>query len=576
LSAKRTGSKVLALLAGSALALTACATSSGGPGATSGAKKAPITITLGYAQEFTAYNSNTVDRSALANTLVLNQVLRGFYYFKPDGTLAPDRDFGSYEKTSDNPLTVKYKINPKAVWSDGEPVDCDDIVLTWLANSTLTGDKGFSSSNPAGYDMMNPPACKEGDKEATVTYRTPFADWEGRFNWTSIMPAHIVEAQGGLTKSIVEYATKPRSPDLIKAIDFYNKGWALSPGQLKKDIMPSSGPYLIDSWTAKESLTLRANPKWWGAPPKAEKIVIRIVADDHQAQALQNGEIDVMEPQPQVDIVNQLKQQGDKVKVQYSYSYSLEHLDFNFKGVFGDKRLREAFAFCVPRQAIVNNLVKPTNPNTEVLQSRFIFPFQPQYSAFVTGVGGQKYNTVDLARAKRLMKAAGRTGVKVRVGWKKLPTSPNKRRADTVALLKSSCGQVGFNVVDAGAPNFFEKELVSGNFDVALYTWTGAPMVADNATIYQTAEGGQGAQNFLGYSNAQVDRLFDELSTTTDKDKQTNLLKQIDTILWSDLATIPLYPVPGIVVTSAKVENVQFNATNYDLTWNAQEWSLKQ
>jgi peptide/nickel transport system substrate-binding protein len=358
LSAKRTGSKVLALLAGSALALTACATSSGGSGATSGAKRAPITIKLGYAQEFTAYNSNTVDRSALANTLVLNQVLRGFYYFKPDGTLAPDSDFGSYEKTSDNPLTIKYKSTPGGS-SDGEPVDCDDIVLTWLANSTLTGDKGFSSSNPAGYDVMNPPACKDGDKEATVTYKTPFADWEGRFNWTSIMPAHIVEAQGGLTKSIVEYATKPKSPDLVKAIDFYNKGWALSPGQLKKDVMPSSGPYLIDSWAAKESITLRANPKWWGTPPKAEKIVIRIIADDHQAQALQNGEIDVMEPQPQVDIVNQLKQQGDKVKVQYSYSYSLEHLDFNFRGAFGDKRLREAFALCVPRQAIVNHLVKP-------------------------------------------------------------------------------------------------------------------------------------------------------------------------------------------------------------------------
>jgi peptide/nickel transport system substrate-binding protein len=73
-----------------------------------------------------------------------------------------------------------------------------------------------------------------------------------------------------------------------------------------------------------------------------------------------------------------------------------------------------------------------------------------------------------------------------------------------------------------------------------------------------------------------VDRLFGELSTTTDKDEQTDLLKQIDTILWTDLATIPLYPVPGIVVTNPKVENVQFNATNYDLTWNAQKWSLKQ
>ena len=66
--------------------------------------------------------------------------------------------------------------------------------------------------------------------------------------------------------------------------------------------------------------------------------MIRYIADDAQAQALQNGEINVMEPQPQVDIVNQLKRLGDKIKVQTGDQYSFEHLDFNFKGAFADKR----------------------------------------------------------------------------------------------------------------------------------------------------------------------------------------------------------------------------------------------
>jgi ABC-type transport system substrate-binding protein len=577
LSTQRTGTQVLALLAGSALALSACATSSsGGSGAASSATSAPITITWGYAQEFSGYNSNTNDGVSLSNTVVLNQVQRGFVYFAPDGTIARDKDFGTFEKTSDSPLTVKYSINPEAVWSDGKQVECDDVVLTWLANSNTTGDKGFSSASTTGYDQMNAPACKAGDKEFTVTYKEPFADWEAVFNWTSILPAHIVEAQAGMTKTFVDYVANPASPELAKAIEFYNKGWQFNPGQLKKDIIPSMGPYSIDSWTGGQSLTLKANPKWWGAPAKAQTIVIRIIADDAQAQALQNGEINVMEPQPQVDIVNQLKQLGDKVKVQSGDQFSFEHLDFNFKGAFADKRLREAFALCVPRQEIVNNLIVPQNPNAKILESRFIYPFQPQYEDFASGVGGAAYDTVNLAKAKQLVTAAGKTGVTVKIGWRKNPTAPNKRRADTIALVKASCAQAGFNVVDAGTNTFFDKELPNGNFDVALFAWIGSPLVTSNAAIYQTKAGGRGGQNNGQYSNPTVDKDLDGLNKELDKDKQLALLKKVDTQLWTDLATIPLFAFPNIVATDNKVENVTMNTTQQDLTWNAQEWNLKQ
>ena len=315
---------------------------------TSSATRRPHpTVTWGYAQEFSSYNPNTPDGTSLSNTVVLNQVQRGFVYFAPDGTTTPDKDFGTFEKTSDNPLTVKYTINDKAVWSDGKPVECDDIVLAWLAGSGLTGEKGFAAASTTGTDQMNKPDCKAGDKVVTITYKKPFADWEAQFGWTTIMPAHVVEAQSGMTKTFIDLADTPTSPDLAKAIEFWNKGWQFNPGELKPDIMPSMGPYQIDNWTAGQSLTLVPNPKWWGAPPKAAKIVIRYIADDAQTQALQNGEVNVMEPQPQVDIANQLKALGDKVKTQFGDQFSFEHIDFNFKAAFKDKNVREAFAKCL-------------------------------------------------------------------------------------------------------------------------------------------------------------------------------------------------------------------------------------
>lgn len=571
----RTGVRALGLLAGSALALSACATSSGGAASTGSATSAPITVTLGYAQEFSAYNPNTPDGTALANSIILGQVIRSFYYFKPDGTLTPDTEFGTYEKTSDNPLTVKYTFNDKAVWSDGKPVDCDDAVLMWMANSGVTGDKGFLYASNSGFKDMAPPACKAGDKSFTVTYKTPFADWAGQFGGsTFFLPAHIVEAQGGMTKTFIDYENDPTSPDLAKAIAFYNKGWALNPGQLKKDIMPSAGPYTIDSWTAGQSLTLKANPQWWGTPPKAQTITIRYIGDTAQAQALQNGEVNIMEPQPQVDIVNQLKALGDAVKVQFGDQYSFEHLDYNFTTVFKNADLREAFAKCVPRQQIIDNLIKPQNPQAQIFQSRFVYPFQPAYAAdFQNSVGGQNYNTVDIPAAKAAIAKSGvQTPIKVRIGWRKDPAALNKRRADTIALIQASCNPAGFQIIDSGTPTFFDKEWPSGNFDVALFAWIGSPLVTGSDDIYKT----NGGQNPGKYSNPQVDALINQMDHELNKDKQIQIQKQLDTIMWKDLATIPLFAFPGLAATDNKVENVQINATQADITWNAYSWDLKQ
>lgn len=336
--------------------------------------------------------------------------------------------------------------------------------------------------------------------------------------------------------------------------------------------MPSSGPYQIDSWTAGQSLTLKINPKWWGTAPKVSTIVLRYMGGDTQAQALQNSEVQAIDPQPQVDIINQLKALGGKIKYSPEDQYTFEHFDFNFKTAFADKRVREAFAKCVPRQQIIDNLIKPVNTNGKIMQSRFIFPFQPSYADYVNGIGGDTYNTTDVAAAKTLLAQAGKTGMTVRVGWRKDPAALNKRRADTVALLQASCNQAGFKVVDSGTPTFFAKEWPGGQWDVAMFAWAGSPLVTGSDGIYTTG----GGQNPGGYSNKQVDTLTTELDQTIDKDKQVGVQKQIDTLLWTDLATIPLFAFPGVLATSNNAEGVVYNATQADLSWNAAQWSIKQ
>lgn len=580
MSTMRKGTKYVALLAGSALALSACNTADSGGGGTDGA--APVEggdavdtgpITYAWEQEFGSYNNNTADENAIKNTVVLNQVLGGFWYFNPDGTLARDETFGTFEQTSEEPLTVEYTFADDAVWSDGEPIDCDDFLLAWAANSGAytTGEVDaegnealvFSTSGTTGYELMEKPVCEDGDKTIEVVYTEPFADWEAMFGGGTIMPAHIVEQQSGV-EDLIAAISGDDMAQLTAAAEFYNTGWVFNPGQLNPEITPSSGPYMLDSWQAGQSLTLTANPEWWGDPAATSTIVSRFITQDAQAQALQNGEVQIIAPQPNPELVAQLEALGDQVEVATGDDYTYEHYDFNFTGPFADRALREAFALCVPRQTIVDNLIKSQNPEATVQNSRYIFPFQDEYQEVADAVVGDTYAEPDIDRARQLLEEAGAVGTQVRIGYQ----TPNPRRSDQVSLLRDSCNQAGFDIIDAGQEDFFGNGLANGNFDVAMFAWSGSPLVSGSSSTFITG----GGNNNGKYSNPEVDALTAELNVTPDPAEQLELIKQIETILWEDLATIPVFAFPSITAWDANVENVVPNSTSAQVTWNKHEW----
>ncbi len=88
--------------------------------------------------------------------------------------MTPHEEFGTYEKVSDDPLTVEYTINEAAVWSDGVPIDCDDVQLWWTQNSGAI-DGLFSAVGIQGIEDTTRPECEPGGKSFTLstTPRTP-------------------------------------------------------------------------------------------------------------------------------------------------------------------------------------------------------------------------------------------------------------------------------------------------------------------------------------------------------------------------------------------------------------------
>jgi len=281
-----------------------------GGGARSPASRASAPFTIAYASqsEFNSYNNNSADTASVANAVVLNQVLRGFWYAGPEGDVVPDTEFGSFEQVTSNPLTVRYTFADKAKWSDGNPIDCDDAVLAWAANSGRwptgkrdpdTGAKltAFSSSRPGAWANVERPKCADGDRSFTVTYDTVYADWSSLFGAGTILPAHIVEKESRVP-DIIAAVKADNTKTMIKVGDIYDSLWVFRPGQYKTAVSPAAGPYQVAAWQAGQSITLKPNPQWWGTPPKPSEVVIRFLTPDRQMDALRTGAVQVVDPQP--------------------------------------------------------------------------------------------------------------------------------------------------------------------------------------------------------------------------------------------------------------------------------------
>ncbi len=527
------------------------------------------------ADDFLSYNGLQSNTYTTYNSAVADRMFSSFWYFGTDGSIIPNKDFGTYEKTSDDPLTVKYTISDDAKWSDGTPVTAGDFIFHWAANNDTVKAEGSetplfdSISFEQGKYIPEAPEGEADGKEFTVTYPEPYADWEILIS--TALPAHIVAKEAGMSFEELVTAAKEKDVEaLTPAAEFWNDGWDFSPGELPDaSLVPSMGPYKFKDggWQAGQSITLEANPEYWGTPPATKELVLRFADPKTHVQALQNGDLDVIEPQATVDTLQQLEGLGEDVNVQTGDQLTWEHVDYN-RGegsVFADSpELREAFALCLPRQQIVDNLIKPIYADAQVMNLREVFPFQDKYQEVVDEAYPKEMDEPNIEKAKELVEKSGVSTPTVRLGYQ----AGNQRRTETVALIKSSCDQAGFDVQDANSPVFFKEVMPAGDYDAALYAWAGSGQKASGANIYQS----DGAQNQQSYNNPEVDAAWDKLATSLDENEQLEQVKTIEKLLWEDFQAIPLYAHPGLVGHKADVANVRDTAAQSGALWNVEQW----
>jgi peptide/nickel transport system substrate-binding protein len=540
------------------------------------------TVTLAITNPFTSYNVSSVDGNGTSNLDVVNAVQPWVVKFDDQANVVVNTDLATVTKTSDRPLVVEYAFNPRAVWSDGQPVGCDDVYLAWVAQNGVakdagTGDQLFHSAAVTGWDQIAGVACSAGGKTATVSYAAPFSDWKSLVS--NLMPARVVATHAGLS-SAAGIRTAYEAGDLAtlkKVADFWNAGFNTETG-FDPAVELSAGPYRISRVDPDQGVTLVRNERYWGPPGRLDSIVFRVVTSEGTAaQALANREVNVIGVSgTDSDAIGRLKSL-DGVTVFVAPGYTFEHIDFNFQfPLFQDKAVRQAVAACIPRQEILDKLVKPVQADAVLLENRMFFPNQTGY----TDTSGGRYDRVDVAAAKAALGADGWRldgGVYVKNGQRLEFDLLHKNiapRSAIAQLVQASCAAAGIAVVDDGDPNWPDRA-GHGSFEAVDFSWTGSPQLSQQRSTYHTPPSHEDlASNFGSYSNPEVDALLDVLATETDEAKLAEAANRADTLLWNDVATVPLYQHPSIGAWTQNVHGVRLNPTYQGTTWNIETWTV--
>ncbi|CAN5446460.1 ABC transporter family substrate-binding protein [soil metagenome] len=589
--------RALAVAAGvgvSAVVLAGCTT----PGGTDGGETAPevvdTQIILAETNETTSFNPATPQSNLDINGKLWYATHETFNYVNDQMEIVWNDSFGTMEKVSDDPLTVKYTLTDNAQWSDGTPITTDDLLLGWASGSgyfddatldeegaVVSGTQYFTiAGSTSGLQDTEVPEISEDKKSLTLVYDVPYVDWELQplFDQdANPLPFHVIAEKAGVTaEEFVEAiqstprgdAEAPVEPNAtIKAVaDFWNTGFDVTSLPDDESLYLSNGPFIVDSWEPTQSMTLKINENYKGdRNPAYSTLVFRFVGDSQaQVTALQNGEVDIINPQAGGDTL-QLLESIEGIQILTGPQLSYDHVDLSFRGEWADPTVREAFMKVIPRQQIVDTVVKPINPDAEVLNSQVYVTSQTEpYAKTIETNGSDAYAEVDIEGAKELL--AGRTPT-ARI----LYNINNPNRVAAFEAIQATATEAGFIVEDIGREDW-SSQLSSDIYDVSIFGWISPGVGNESIPQIFASDGGS---NYTGIADPEIDQLAADIQVMTDPADVEEANIQVDKLLFDNYYGLPIFQSPGVEAHTDRISGVTFMANQTGPIWNFWEWTAE-
>lgn len=581
-------STAIGLSVAGVLALSACASSdntnnsssAGGDSGSAGSTSVSLAIT----NVFSSLNSATATGNSDTNGMIARTTNRGFYSVTNEFEIRHNDWFGTFGMTEEGEgIKVDYKVNDDQKWSDGNDIDKGDLMLAWAAQSGYfdseeeDGVTFFAySGDTTGLKQAGKPTFGDDNRSISFNYPQPFADWE--ISYDIGVPAHVVAELAGMTEEELVETLETAEPgveneNLSKIAEAWNTGFDTTSMPSNELLTVGNGPYLVSAVEENQSITLTKNENYQGdTKPSIDEIVLKILPDaSAQVQALKNGDVDVVTPQASIDTVQQLEGLSGVV-TETTDDQSYDHLDLNMVegGVFADENVRKAFLLTVPRQDIVDKLIKPMNDSAAVLNSQLFLTTSSKYASVVTENNSSEYPTDNMEeninKAKELLD--GKTPT-VRI----LYNNKNQNRVNTFQMIQESAQKAGFVVEDLGNENW-SKMLstgVEGAYDASIFGWVSSGV--GYSSLGQLFSSGS-SSNFTSYSNDKVDANAQAIMKTTDVAEIENLMAEADGEIFNDAFGLPLFQSIAVISYNENIKGIKQKPGQDPAIWNVEEWTM--
>jgi peptide/nickel transport system substrate-binding protein len=301
-----------------------------------------------------------------------------------------------------------------------------------------------------------------------------------------------------------------------------------------------TGAFILREWSPDVRVRLERNPDWWGI--KAG-LFEGNVTEVQMLAALLSGEVDMVIDPPTQDVQRlkanpQLKVvEGAEMRVQYlAFDLKRDELIYGSvkgKNPFKDLRVRQAVAHAIDAEAIRQKVMRGlSKPHGAVVTSQVA-----GYSA-----DGDRRLAYDRERAKKLLAEAGYPdGFDVT-----LDCGNNQPAADICQAAAAMLSQVGIRV----RPNiivqssFFPK---IEKYDTSFYllSWGGGvtsdSLYTLNALLHSVGAKGEGDFNMGRWSNAEMDRLIEQVKGEQDLAKRNEAIRQALILAARELPVVAIH-----------------------------------
>lgn len=495
---------------------------------------------------------------------------------------------------SEDKKRITFTLREGLKWSDGAPLTADDVLFSYkdvYLNEAIPTD--VRDSFRIGDKKLLPEVKKLDDRRVEFLLPEPSSPFLRAMS-AKILPAHrlrqtvFTKGSDGNPQFLTTWGTDTNPAEIV-----------------------TNGPYTIESYANSQRLIYRRNPYYWrkGAQgetlPYIERIIWQVVENsDSRMLRFRSGDLDMAGLRPEdFSLLKREEQRGKFAILNGGPASGTTFIAFNLNRAtntngkpfvdpikarwFNTKAFRQAVAYALDRQSVINNLFRGIgelqNSPISVQSPYFLSPqqglkvyeYDPEKAKSLLLGAGFKYNT-----KQQLLDEAGN-----RVRFTMILPAGSRSAQQLAAQIQQDLQSIGIqldlNPVDF---NVLVESISNRNWECYFLSYTGGVEPHDGANYWTSAGTSHdfnqgpnvGAPPIKNWTisdwEKEIDRLFVAGAREYDENKRKQIYADFQRIIQEQVPVIHLVTPTALSAIRNRVQGVQFSGLDTrGSLWNLYE-----